>query len=186
MLISVLVRKGKLAHITLDAELYERHTATSRVTRYPVETGVNISDHISIEPEAVTIEGLISDSPIIGGNATGRYMTAFHELNRLWETRSLVTVVTHLKIYEEMAIRHLEFPRDGHTGGALRFTADLQKVVKAEARTTKVPAEILAPPVKDQGQTSKDMGHQNTEPMEKEGEWESTLGFDLGQQLGIL
>ncbi len=157
-----MMRKGAIGGITLDAELYERHGRSSQVTRYPVETGTEISDHISIASMTVTIEGIISDSPIEGGDATGRYLDILYDLEQLWRSRSLVTVTTHLKVYQDMAIVNLDIPRDGYTGQAMRFMVDLQQVVKATAQTTSIPADILAPAVRDQGQTGKDMGKQDT------------------------
>ena len=127
-----------------------------------METGTEISDHISIEPMTVSVEGVISDSPIGGGDKSGRYLDILYDLERLWRSRSLVTVATHLKVYQDMAIVFIDIPRDGYTGQAMRFSIDLIQVVKATAQTTSVPADILAPAVRDQGQTGKDMGNQDT------------------------
>ncbi len=157
-MLNFIIRKGKIHNITLDAELTENHNFASQVTRYPVENGADISDHISIEPESVSIEGIITDSPIGGGNAEGRYLKTFDDLEQLWRKQDVVDVVTHLKVYQDMAIRSLSIPRDNKTGQALRFTADLQKVVKANRQEVMIPEGNLAPVVADQGGATQNMG----------------------------
>jgi len=50
--------------IPLDASLSESHTRDSQVTRNPIEDGSTVSDHVMLNPIKLTIEGLISDSPV--------------------------------------------------------------------------------------------------------------------------
>jgi Dit-like phage tail protein len=55
--------------IQLDASLKEVHTRNSHATKFPVENGQVISDHIIIEPFDLEINGIITDTPI--GGAAG-------------------------------------------------------------------------------------------------------------------
>lgn len=56
-----------------DIVTSESHDHTNEVTEYPVETGVDISDHVRIKPDTVTIVGEITMTPIIatGGGFEG-------------------------------------------------------------------------------------------------------------------
>ena len=64
--------KSSVKSVTLDATLSEDSEFSNRITSFPVESGGAISDHSIREPEAVTIEGLISETPIafLGGKLT--------------------------------------------------------------------------------------------------------------------
>ena len=50
----------------LDASLKETHSKKGTPTKFPIEDGTNISDHIIKEPFSLTISGIISDTPIPG------------------------------------------------------------------------------------------------------------------------
>jgi hypothetical protein len=47
-----------------DALTHEAHTIDALITEHPVETGVNVVDHVRPNPVRVTLEGLISQSPV--------------------------------------------------------------------------------------------------------------------------
>jgi hypothetical protein len=129
----------------IDAALSEGHKLSSTVTKYPTESGSKISDHIQNEPRAVTIEGIVSDTPIgnvatVRANATASATGALDflptdealaKLEALWESREPVTVQTSLvggKTYESMALTDLDIPVDETTGHALRFTAVFEQI----------------------------------------------------------
>lgn len=52
--------------IQLDASLRENHQRKSTPTRFPIENGQTISDHIILEPFDLEITGIITDTPIGG------------------------------------------------------------------------------------------------------------------------
>lgn len=49
----------------LDAAVNEQHSTMAQITEHQVEQGVNISDHIRPMPKRITIEGVITNTPII-------------------------------------------------------------------------------------------------------------------------
>ena len=55
---------GKIGALILDATLSHSHTYTNSVTQFPVENGFNISDHVRHEPDKLTMEGMITDTPL--------------------------------------------------------------------------------------------------------------------------
>lgn len=50
-----------------DAVINEQHSRDAQVTQFPVETGQVVTDHIIVAPPEITVQGIITDSPI--GNA---------------------------------------------------------------------------------------------------------------------
>lgn len=52
--------------IQLDASLKESHSRKSTPTKFPVETGGNISDHVILDPFELEITGIITDTPLSG------------------------------------------------------------------------------------------------------------------------
>jgi hypothetical protein len=122
-------QKGKVGSVELDVTIREEHRYSSRVTNYPVEDGSNLSDHIINDPPIVTLEGIVTDTPLAILTFFNRSVSAFNQLVEIHEKRELVTVVTGLKVYPNMAITVLDVPRDIRTGQSLKFTIELQNVV---------------------------------------------------------
>lgn len=122
-------KKGKVGSVELDVTLREDHNYSSRVTNYPVEDGAIISDHIINDPNILTLEGIVTDTPLSILTFFNRSVDAFNRLIEVHEKRELVTVVTGIKVYPNMAITLLNVPRDVTTGQSLKFTIELQNVI---------------------------------------------------------
>lgn len=183
--------KGKVGSVELDVTLREDHNYTSRVTTYPIEEGSTLSDHIINEPTRVVLEGIVSDSPLNILSTFNRSVDAFNRLVEIHENRDIVTVVTGLKVYPNMAITSLNVPREVRTGQSLSFTIELQEViVDTSVRfvvdeenlfggvQSKIPGEIVSngenipliqfdPPnsLKDQATSGIDFGIQQLQPI---------------------
>ena len=126
-----------IAGVVIDAVISEDHIYNSRVTSYPVEDGKIISDHIINEPETLQISGMVSDTPLSFitpfsnpfSVANSPSVNAFQRLVEIHNRRELITVITGIKVYENMAITALQVPRNLQSGQSLTFTMDFQKVV---------------------------------------------------------
>lgn len=119
----------KVGSIDLDVTIREEHRFSSRVTNYPIEDGTIISDHIINEPDVLVLVGLVSDTPLSIFAPFNRSIDAFNRLITLHQSRQPLTVVTGLKVYQNMAITVLDVPRDVKTGQSLTFTIELQRLV---------------------------------------------------------
>lgn len=161
-------QRAVIGAIELDATLRESHRRNSVVSSDPIETGSSIQDHIFNEPEEVELVGEVTDSPVtlLGGliGLTERSLEAFEELERIHEDRELVTVVTRLKVYEDMAMTSFSAPRSQGTGKRLQFVASFQKIVKVATRTADLPKEDVAPEKRDRAQSQTNRGKQTTKP----------------------
>ena len=56
--------KASIGSLELDASVTETHSAEVDVTDHPIESGANISDHVRPRAEVLTIEGLVTNSPL--------------------------------------------------------------------------------------------------------------------------
>ena len=58
-------RKGvEISGFTLDATLQETHNLEAETTDHAVEDGSLITDHVDVKPRQITIEGVVSDTPL--------------------------------------------------------------------------------------------------------------------------
>lgn len=142
----------------IDVTISEEHTYESEATSYPVETGTDITDHIRPRPIVVTLEGIVSDTPLtkaaVARVANGDFVagllplddasdtTAFGEatsgllpsddallrLIAIRDARQPVSIETSLQIFDNMAMIGLSIPRASDNGDALRFSATFQQI----------------------------------------------------------
>jgi hypothetical protein len=64
---------GLTEEIVLDATVRQVHRASATITEHPVEEGSNISDHIRPDLDAIRVEAVITNTPIVqpGSNMDG-------------------------------------------------------------------------------------------------------------------
>ncbi len=143
------VTPTKLGSIILDATVSATYSAKVDITEHPVEKGAGKSDHLRPKPETLTIEGIISNTPIAAAErkklgdsmprgGVGRAEQAFEALRRLKNGGETVTVVCTLGTFEEMAIESLDVPKNASTGDALEFTCTFKQVETTELKTVTV------------------------------------------------
>lgn len=150
-------RKSKIGSLSIEATLSEAHNMKATVTKFPVEGGIIVSDHIVNDPEQITLECFISNTPI-EESGSGSAQNAFDELNKMWEAKELVDVVTQYKVYTDMAITDISVPRNNRTGQAIVFTCDLMKIRKVQSTAVEVYKETVAEATADQATTSVNTG----------------------------
>ena len=147
---------GGVAGIVIDATVSEQHTTSCDLTENPVEEGAKITDHVQLKPAELSIEGVITDTPlgyavigniqnlirsvstIFGGSS--RSLDAYNELIKLQQSRKPFTVLTGLKRYKNMIITELSVPRTAQTGKSLQFKATMKEIRIVKSQTTTAPA----------------------------------------------
>lgn len=144
----------KISDYFVDAFLSEDHTYETDVSEYPIESGSAAVDHIRLKPITVSVELLVSDSPI-GTSFQLRKHTftatdngfankilpsgeALDFLLALREAREPITIITSIKTYPNMVMTSLSVPRDGDTGHALKATARFQQIIVIKNKRTLV------------------------------------------------
>lgn len=56
--------RGQKYAVVIDATIHETHDVKAQVTEHQVETGSNVTDHIRPLPREVTLEGVITNTPL--------------------------------------------------------------------------------------------------------------------------
>ena len=158
----------------IDVTLSEDHKFESEVTEYPVESGSTVSDNIRPKPIMVTMEGLVSNTPLASMAAVRRTRPpaeaallalgsvgaagalraassgvktseeAYQHLLTIYERREPVTIRTSLGTFENMALESLNFPRSSGEPDGLRFTASFKQIVVVKNKRVKVAIPIAA------------------------------------------
>jgi hypothetical protein len=185
----------RIASIVLDATLTEQHEREAETTDSPVESGAAITDHIRIKPNVLTLEGIVSDTPLMkpedldreGIDASpkglGRSELALEALEELFKKRELISVFTKVSTYTSMVITKLSIPRAANIGDALRFSATFKEIHIAETTRAKILVKRTAKPSlkpKDKG------GQQAPKPVYHHEETKSSFLFDVGQKLKLI
>ncbi|MCP4967371.1 MAG: hypothetical protein GY926_19335 [bacterium] len=127
-------KRPKVGLLTMDASLNETHVESADWTEHPVELGADISDHRTVRRAEVTIDGAVSRiidpfrvRSLFDGSPT-RHLQAWQMLRSMLHSGMLVTVVTSLRTYENMAIHSLSAPRNLEASEVLRFSVVLREV----------------------------------------------------------
>lgn len=161
--------------LNIDATISENLSSNLEVTEHPVEEGPNISDNVVSKPKELTIEGIVSESPLtlkaaLAGNAAGatsliggiggtiatgvtaslagkllnksqkKAQDYLNVLLGIQEGKMLLTVITGLKVYNNMVLTNLTVPRDVTTGKMFKFIATLKEMIIVHSETIKLDA----------------------------------------------
>ena len=155
--------------VVIDASMKEVHDSDCNVTTNPVEDGVAVADHVQILPKTLSMEGVVTDTPVsfsIINNVTGLISTAtslfgassrskdaYDDLLKLRDERQPFRVVTGLQVYDNMILEKLSITRTAQTGKAINFRALLREIaiVKSEVISTAANRGDLAKKNKDLG-----------------------------------
>ena len=137
--------------IEFDASMREGHSTTATTTDHPVEDGADQSDHIRIDPDILTIRGIVSNTPIIflasvfarpsvpGGDPRSRAQDAFAFLDRIQKSRKLVSASTIMRDYTDMAITSLSAINEANSANIADINVTLKKFLKATTETVAPP-----------------------------------------------
>jgi hypothetical protein len=162
-------RRISIGGIVVDATLEELHEYNATVTQHPIEEGGFVTDHVYENPRKVRIKGEITDSPVVFfsvlGGVSNRRIEAYDQLLALYQTNDIVTIVTGLKIYNDMVIQALSFPRDPATGERLNFVIELEQIKKVASQIVGIAEQNAAPEIKDKVSDNKDIGRKETQEL---------------------
>lgn len=142
---------SKVGYLQLDVLVSENLSLPSEVTKYPIEDGSEISDHITQGSEELSITGLITASNSFGftfdGFCKSKLIDAVDTLRRMHKERQIVKVITGMGTYEDMGFTALSFNRQsGDPGGNwLDINVTLRKIKKVKLKEADLPAEEKTP-----------------------------------------
>lgn len=142
--------------VAIDTTLSETHTGTNQVTDHPVESGSDISDHSRPDPDQLSMDILITDSPISQqqvaraikqGTVTvqstapqatpGRAEAAYQDLLKLKNQGILCKVVAVKRTYTQMAILSVTEPVSAKDSNAVKMTVTFKKIRIVQNKLTR-------------------------------------------------
>lgn len=134
----------------IDVFVSEQPTKQSRVTRYPIEEGASIADHVIDNPDKLTVTGIVSNASF-GTTAEARSEDekpseeAYARLSKIHADKKLVRVVTSTRSFDNMLLLSLTDPRTRSTGDALDFTATFEKITTIDITTEQKVTQVRLP-----------------------------------------
>lgn len=144
--------------IEFDALISENKTYSSEVPDYAVESGYSVSDNISIKPMELEITGHLTNTPVTWtSHGTGRVEAVVAQLENLYHSKQLVTVVTSTDVYQNMSIMSLTVPKDESNKTSRDIRMTLKEVTIVSAQSTTIPASYARG-----GDTGANAGTSNT------------------------
>jgi hypothetical protein len=113
-------------------------------TSHPVESGIEISDHAIQLPTSLSLMGIVSDSPLPPELPLPlRARWAYERLLTLKNLGQTVTVVTGLRVLQDMGITSVSLMRDRKTGNAIAPRVDLKQIRIVASITVPIPPALL-------------------------------------------
>lgn len=174
--------KSTLGEIIVDAFVSEQHSMSAKVTEHPIEGGGVISDHVALQPLCLSIEGLISNTPMhligltafdsgmrfIKGDSNDFCQLAFEKLEAIYAKREPISIATSLKTYRKMVLESLSVERGGrYLSETLHFTCAAKQLSLVAQKLIAIPQNAQAK--RERVRPKKTLGTQDTKavPAEK-------------------
>lgn len=167
--------KALIGEIMVDAFINESHTFSNEISEHPVENGFSIVDHIQNQPLSLSLNGIISNTPmdllgLVAIDSANRLLsenkddfceTAFKKIEELFAKREPITIATSLKTYPNMVLESLTIERGGGIGDALSFTCIAKQIRIVNQSLINIPEQKFK-----RGQPKKNKGLQESPIME--------------------
>ncbi|EPB6868894.1 phage baseplate protein [Enterobacter asburiae] len=118
----------------------------AEITSYPVENGAEVSDHVQIKNNTFKLSGIITETPVrlekdllysAGVNGT-RISQAIQYLDKIFDSRQPITLVTEHKVYENVIISGISY--DYKSEYAMQFDLEFEQVRLVSTATVNVIA----------------------------------------------
>lgn len=126
----------------IDVTVQETYTLNSEVTKHPVESGADVTDHVRALPIVIGMDCIVSDTPV-GDLVLERdpdvipSEECYAHLRDVVKARGPITIETVRGVFDSMVLRDLEITESAANGDALRFRVVFEElVIKTNRRTT--------------------------------------------------
>jgi hypothetical protein len=154
--------------IPLDVIISESPEYSATPTKTQVENGSDVTDHIALNPESVTFEAWVSNTPIeyskifTGATFDNLAEQALEDIKSLYRSREKFDFVGILGIYTDMVLTKFSPIKDSATGNSLHFTATIEKIVVVSSVMVSAGTDSTADGVKHTSPKTENSGHQQT------------------------
>lgn len=127
-------------YLQFDAMISEAPDYQASATQSQVEGGATISDHVTLKPLKLVVQGIVTDTPVgfkrafssvFGASASA---AAHQFIKALWKNRIPFDFVGGLDYYTSMVVVSYNPVNTAETGDALKFTCTLEQVVTVNSQ----------------------------------------------------
>lgn len=133
--------------IEFDALIEEEKDLKASIPTYPVEDGFPVSDTIILDPITIKMTLFISRTPVTWLQRHGTDMTRVQkvceQLEKLWQAKKLVKIVTQDITYTDMGITDMSFRKSKDLGYDKEVSISAQKVVYTTKATAEIPDDVM-------------------------------------------
>lgn len=131
-------------YVLIDIVTGEVHEFKSLITTNPIEDGSVVSDHQTLQPLTITMQGFFTDTPISKNNPFATYLEAyegrardmFDSLMAIRDRKTKFTLITGIKAYPNLLFEELSAPRASGKGQRVDFSAKITQVLITNANSS--------------------------------------------------
>jgi len=131
--------KKAIGNVFIDAFSIETHTKKSNITTYPIEDNSTITDHVLNLPLNLNTNGIIEP---IGDNYN--ILDIHNKIVDLMNSKQLISIITGLKVYNNMSILDYTVTRNAQNGQSLVFTMQAQETKIVQSQSVTIPISQLS------------------------------------------
>jgi len=134
--------------ISFHEVISEAHVSSSEITKYPVQNGFQVSNHVIRKNRVVTIEGIITNTQLAGSSTFRNYSetnnsaTVFEALEALVNTGTTCEVVTNLGIYTPVLFNKFTTKQAAGTMDSMRFIISGEELILANSVNGTAPRTL--------------------------------------------
>lgn len=144
---------GQYQTFRWDCTLSRRLRVSGQATTSPVEDGSVVGDHVTFLPDAITLAGLVTNTPIVKspqdyptvpGEGLTRASGAWDVLEAIFRARRRVSVLMPQRVFEGMVITALEPNDEPKKGPGLWVTIELKEMPLVYPDSVALPPPVTS------------------------------------------
>ena len=145
--ISYFTDSGEEVKMRFHTIISETHSAANSITKFPVQTGFEVSNHAIRKNRTVNIEGMISNTLLEGSgmtqwSPTNNIKEAFAGLESLVLSATVCKVVTNLGVYEPVVFTKFDTATKEGLTDAMSFTISGEEIQVAGLAISTAPKPL--------------------------------------------
>lgn len=155
---------GVLVPFVIDVTEEERHRLSAQVTEHPVERGAAISDHMRRDRDVLTLQVVISQTPLFSPDEdlATRIRDAWDQLLDAQARALLGVVTTNVRTYEDMVLLEAVATKRAADGTWIRAELTFAEVILVATELVDDPT-----PARPRDRRQTNLGDQATEPADE-------------------
>lgn len=122
-----------------------------KATTHPISSGANVSDHIVLSPDTLTIRGIVSSTPMgkildFREGVEDPVSDIREKFEILHKARKLINIfVSGYPLFTDMLLETLSDPGNARNGESMRFTAKFSKIRVVDVDVKKIEVRVDLP-----------------------------------------